>query len=211
MHDVALGQRFTCAVVTGGGVRCWGQNHQGQLGYGHTQSIGDDESPASAGNVDVQGQVVQVAAGVAHTCVLFTSGEVTCWGDVAGGRLGFGDSVLRDRRAELTGLTEDVGDDETPAAEGRLDLGGPAVQLAAGNTFTCALLLGGDVRCWGNNSELLGYAITGGGVRCWGENHSWVTVIRLQSATTNRPRRNVDAGRAVAHTCVLFTSGEVTC
>lgn len=31
---VALGTEFTCALLTNGGVRCWGRNDQGQLGTG---------------------------------------------------------------------------------------------------------------------------------------------------------------------------------
>jgi len=30
---------------------CWGENYDGQLGYGHPDNIGDDESPVSAGPV----------------------------------------------------------------------------------------------------------------------------------------------------------------
>ena len=43
--------RFTCALLTDNTLRCWGDNDAGQLGYGHTEQIGDDETPASAGPV----------------------------------------------------------------------------------------------------------------------------------------------------------------
>lgn len=42
---------FTCAVLTDESLRCWGNNAAGQLGYGHKDNIGDDETPASAGPV----------------------------------------------------------------------------------------------------------------------------------------------------------------
>lgn len=42
---------FSCALLTDGTMRCWGINGVGNLGYGHSEDIGDDETPASAGPV----------------------------------------------------------------------------------------------------------------------------------------------------------------
>jgi hypothetical protein len=44
---IALGHMHTCAIVSGGGVKCWGKNENGQLGIGSTT---DATSPA-----DVEG------------------------------------------------------------------------------------------------------------------------------------------------------------
>ena len=41
-----------CAVLTTNQVRCWGRGINGQLGYGNTSNIGDNETPASAGDVN---------------------------------------------------------------------------------------------------------------------------------------------------------------
>ena len=55
LGDVALqlsaGGHHTCAVLEGGGIKCWGRNDSGQLGYGHTNDIGDFETPGDVGPV----------------------------------------------------------------------------------------------------------------------------------------------------------------
>ena len=44
---VALGSAHTCALLTSGSVRCWGDGALGQLGYGNLRTIGDNETPAT--------------------------------------------------------------------------------------------------------------------------------------------------------------------
>jgi hypothetical protein len=44
---ISAGARHTCAVLDSGKVRCWGYGADGELGYGNTHSIGDNETPAS--------------------------------------------------------------------------------------------------------------------------------------------------------------------
>jgi alpha-tubulin suppressor-like RCC1 family protein len=70
--------------MTTGGVRCWGDNRDGQLGDGTTTSR--STPPAS----DVLTGVQAIAMGFMHTCVLMTSGGVRCWGSNQYGQLGDG-------------------------------------------------------------------------------------------------------------------------
>lgn len=143
---VAVGGRHTCAITDDGGVSCWGFNGYGQLGYGNTSQIGDNELPATAGEVELGEAATQLTAGYFHTCALLTSGNVSCWGDNRYGQLGYGH-------------TSRIGDNETPASAGTIELGGAAVQITGGLYHTCALLDDGDVRCWGYNSMgQLGYS-----------------------------------------------------
>lgn len=151
---LVVGARHRCALLDAGTVRCWGENGDGTLGYGHTETIGDDEAPASAGDVDVGAVVVDLAAGTDHTCALTVAGAVRCWGANAYGQLGYGDCVARDWQDRSC----NVGDDETPASKGDVDVGGTVVQIFAGGDHTCALLDTGAIRCWGaNNYGQLGY------------------------------------------------------
>lgn len=183
-----------CAVLDGGRLRCWGQNIQGQLGYGDTERVGDNETPAAKGDVQVGGTVAQVATASASTCARLDTGAVRCWGFAGDGRLGYGNST-------------NYGDDELPSVAGDVPLGGKATQIVGGSNHFCAILEGGTLRCWGNaRSGQLGYGNTNsigddetpasagdvpvggkvvqvtasgdrtcallesGGVRCWGSN-----------------------------------------
>jgi alpha-tubulin suppressor-like RCC1 family protein len=138
--QLAAGAQFTCALMEGGGVRCWGWNGFGQLGYGHTETIGDDETPDAESELDLGGQAIAVAAGGSHACAVMAGNELRCWGSNTFGWLGYGN-------------TEDIGDDEAPASAGVVDVGGPVAQVVAGSSHTCALLTDGAVRCWGINAD----------------------------------------------------------
>ena len=79
---IATGNEHTCALLDNGAVRCWGSGEHGALGYGNTTTIGDDETPASVGPVDLGAgrKAVAITAGVAFTCALLDNGRVRCWG-----------------------------------------------------------------------------------------------------------------------------------
>jgi hypothetical protein len=56
---ISAGDSHTCALLDTGAVRCWGVGFSGQLGYGNTDWIGDDETPGSVGPVDLGGLVAR--------------------------------------------------------------------------------------------------------------------------------------------------------
>lgn len=131
---MTAGWHHTCVLSAGGAVRCWGVGEFGRLGYASTEDIGNDETPASVGAVQVGAPVVQVVAGGERTCALLETGSVRCWGHASfGTSLGYGNM-------------EDIGDDETPAAAGDVPIGGNAIELAADSFHTCAILDTGSVR-----------------------------------------------------------------
>ena len=69
------------------GVKCWGANEHGQLGYGNTENIGDDELPSAVGFVQLPEGADHVWANGNHSCVT-SLGKVTCWGSNDDGELG---------------------------------------------------------------------------------------------------------------------------
>ncbi len=190
VKQIALGTAHTCALLETGTVRCWGSGTLGRLGYGNTNNIGDNETPASAGDVNVGGTVKQIAAAFNHTCALLETGAVRCWGTGTAGRLGYGN-------------LNDIGDGETPASAGDVNVGGTVKQIAAGGAHSCALLDTGAVRCWGSgNNGRLGY----GNSSTIGDNETPASAGDVNAGGTVK-----QIATETAHTCALLDTGAVRC
>ena len=185
--QITTGSAHTCALLDTGVVRCWGFGGQGRLGYGNADTIGDNETPVTAGDVDVGGTVANIVAGEAHTCAVLDAGTVRCWGSGGFSNLGYGN-------------TDDIGDDETPASAGDVDVGGTVVQMAAGTFHTCALLSAGTVRCWGAG---------GLGRLGSGNNASILDAASAGDVNVGGPVTQITAGKS--HTCALLDTGAVRC
>lgn len=219
------GFAHACAVVAGGGVRCWGLNGFGQLGNGDTES---SATPVAVVGI---GDATDVAVGGSHACALVAGGAVRCWGNGYQGQLGNGETFM---------------ETSTPVAV--VGLSG-AVAIDAGSGHTCALLGDGSVRCWGaNTSRQIGSAALGsefsvptvvqalgdvveistgnahtcarlgdGSVRCWGDNGYAQLGLGTVGPDTAMPTAvgglvdvvSVSAGEESS--CVVLASGEARC
>jgi len=130
---IAGGEIHTCALTDAGGVKCWGNNFNGQLGDG-TKVL--RELP---GNVrGLTSGVVAIAAGGLHTCALTGDGDAKCWGYNFYGQVGDGTTTDRLLRVNVRRLTGGVA----------------AITTGAGGTgrgHTCALTDAGGAKCWGWN------------------------------------------------------------
>ena len=225
--DVMAGQQHTCALVAGGGVKCWGYNLDGQLGDGTTtsQNVPVDVSELSSG-------VTALAQGQSdHTCALTSGGGVKCWGLNYYGQLGDGTTTTRSSPFDVSGLSSGV------------------IAVAGGFFHTCAVTSAGRVVCWGNNylGQLgngvpaghslpvavrgLGTGVTavaaggnhtcallsGGVLKCWGDNsHGQLGDGTSTSRDTPVDVIGIDNGATAvtggqAHTCALTSSGGVKC
>lgn len=172
--QVAVGEYHSCALLLNSAVVCWGVNTFGQLGNGTL--VG---SPAPVAVVGLK-NAVQVAAGGNHTCAVVASGAVNCWGLNSDGQLGDGTIIAK----------------STPAAVTRL--GGRALGVTTGTNHSCAVVKGGDVKCWGDNSA----GQLGDGT---------LNDQLLPTATVglSAPARFVSAGGR--QTCALVKGGAVNC
>ena len=182
MQDIVAGQSHTCALLFSGKVRCWGYNGYGQLGYGGSTNIGDNEHPDSAGDMNLGAVAVQLATGSLHTCALLDTGGVRCWGYSNYGQVGNGGTTT-----------------PTPF-EVNLGTGNRALQVAAGDSHTCVLFGTGLIKCWGYNGQgQLGY---GNSTIQYQPpaNHTGLSGIPAYALTTGDN-----------HTCALLTNGRALC
>lgn len=136
--DVTGGEHFFCARLVGGGVRCWGDGSVGVLGDGAPPR--EERKPTSPKGLS---SVVALAAGRHHVCAAKEDGHVWCWGLRGGGVLG-----PRPAAAGGAGARQAAaGGTDTPAEVPDLD---GVVELAAGETLSCARRRNGEVWCWGD-------------------------------------------------------------
>lgn len=210
---VDLGTGRTAVALTAGGfhtralldnsqVKCWGYNVGGQLGLGDTNHRGDE--PGEMGDalpaVNLGGgrTVVSLTLGGLHSCALLDNGTVKCWGNNFNGQLGLGDTYFR---GDGTGEMGDA----LPAVD--LGSGRTAIALTAGNTFTCALLDIGAVKCWGRNAfGQLGLGDTdhrGDGPGEMGD--------ALPAADLGSGRTAWALSAGSGHVCALLDTGEMKC
>ncbi|MBI3071931.1 MAG: hypothetical protein HYY84_07380 [Deltaproteobacteria bacterium] len=179
-------------------MRCWGLAASGQLGYGNTQSIGDDagETPSTAGDVSVGGDAIQVATGGNHTCAILSTGRVRCWGLGASGQLGYG---------AATNIGDDAGSVPSDAGDVSIYADSGVTEIGAGANHTCALIATGNVRCWGlGASGQLGYGNTENIGDDAGELPSTVGDVNV-GATVSQIAVGAN------HTCAVTSTGTVRC
>jgi alpha-tubulin suppressor-like RCC1 family protein len=227
---VSLGVNHTCALMAGGGVKCWGANFTGQLGDGTTSGR---TYPAEV--VGLETPVQALSAGWHHACVLNAAGGVQCWGDY--GQFGGTTPSKPTRPALAAGLESGV------------------TALGAGSEYSCAVLEYGQVACWGilrtydnsakgtteyrrQVSRPIPAAVYGledgvaalsagststcvitssGGVQCWGDNEYFGQLGDGTRLNQTYPVDVVGLDKGVkmvavgTHTCVVTEAGGVKC
>ncbi|CAN0018909.1 unnamed protein product, partial [Laminaria digitata] len=127
--------------------QCFGRNDEGQCGRGGLQAnigSGATDMGDSLQLVDLGTGVeaVSISSGTASTCATLISGGIKCWGGNNYGGLGVGDSYNRGDEAT------DMGDN---LPEVDLGTGAVASSVYYGLRHVCAILVGGKVKCWGDN------------------------------------------------------------
>ena len=147
IQSVAVGERFSCALLKNGAVKCLGGNDDGQLGNENrdpssipltvTGITGTDPNTVPRNPSQI---AISITAGYTHACAILEDNTAKCWGDNRDGQLG----------NENTGLISRI-----PVQV--LESGGTPlrdiVSIAAGWHHTCAAISDGTVKCWGRNED----------------------------------------------------------
>lgn len=144
VKEISMSRDTACALSEKKQVKCWGENHKGQLGLGDIKIRGI--AAGTMGNnlptLDLGSNLVpvKVAVGGSHSCALFENGKVKCWGANSDkGYLGYGkDTNLGDEPDEMGDKLPfvDIGDEL-------------AIDITNSGSNTCVLTKFGNVKCWG--------------------------------------------------------------
>jgi len=122
---VAAGGLHTVCLDKHGKVYTWGNNDEGALG----RITACEEDNFESGQVQLEGKVIQIAAGDCHTVALTTEGKVFAWG------------CFRDNNGPL-GFVEKCEMQKTPV---QLLEKIPVIKVACGNNFLALLSFDGFV------------------------------------------------------------------
>jgi alpha-tubulin suppressor-like RCC1 family protein len=185
---ISVGDSHSCALMADGSVQCWGLDYSGQLGNGAAGPDNCGGYPCSVKPLTVVGlhNVSSIAAGGSRTCALLADATVRCWGfNDAGGELGNGTPTSSSSPVTVSNLSS-------------------VTALAAGVYHTCALVAGGAVQCWGNNS--IGAGTDYFGAFCNGAMQTATTPVGVPDFTGATA---LSAG--ASYTCALLPGAKVEC
>ncbi len=212
--SLAIASDAACALLSSGGISCWGARNWGGVGDGVISStpalnptpVCDGTASCGAGSGNVLGAVEALAGGESHFCALLSSGNLKCWGAGYSGELGDGSSGLSDIQPNPVDVCLDSCDGTNRLSD--------VVSVSAGFAHTCAVLGDGSVRCWGaDGSGQLGDGTTGVGA---GEaNNIRVNPVAVclngPVTGTNAIDNIVAVSAGTDHTCALTSAGTVKC
>jgi alpha-tubulin suppressor-like RCC1 family protein len=194
--QVSVGEAEVCTIVGGtiaspnGGVECWGNNDDGQLG--NSTNGGVRSAPAAVTGLSAGVREIATDADDVGACALKGNGTVVCWGDNTSGQDGANPSTAYFDSPHLV-----------PGIAG-------ARAITMGDNNACAILGGsfasplGSVKCWGSDA----YSELG--------NHSWnawaPTPVWMRAGVAPTP--HVTAVIQVGEDdtgCTLFAAGTLKC
>lgn len=79
VKSVGVGALHSCAIMTAGNIKCWGNNSSGGVGNNTTTNASTPTNISSAHSDFIE---VSASSGLfqSHTCALRSNGQAMCWG-----------------------------------------------------------------------------------------------------------------------------------
>ncbi|MGK5091281.1 hypothetical protein WDW89_04590 [Deltaproteobacteria bacterium TL4] len=194
MFKVQTGRNIvshSCAVLSGGSVKCWGDNSYGQLGNNSTMS---SSTPVAVSGIST---ATSISVGSVHSCARLSDGTVQCWGNNYDGQLGITPGNDSSTPVSVSGAISTAIEVVT---------GGfyrPSSYSPEGSSYSCSVLSSGQVQCWGANS----YGQLGNNSTT--SSSTPVSVSGLSSTATNIAI-SAEHNRGVS-TCARLSDGTIQC
>jgi alpha-tubulin suppressor-like RCC1 family protein len=188
---ISAGGFHTCALTSTGGVKCWGDNREGELGDGATGPEKCFSDRCSRTPVDVSGLtsgVTAISADSGGTCAVTSTGGAKCWGFPAGD----GTFEGKTTPVDVSGLTSGV------------------AAVSVGQGHACALTSAHAAKCWGYNwGGQLGDGTATGPEQC-GEGGEIFPCSRTPVAVSGLTS-GVAISAGYGRTCALTSGGGAKC
>jgi alpha-tubulin suppressor-like RCC1 family protein len=147
---VDAGSTHTCGIDAGALAFCWGYNEFGQLGDAAPWRPGLAGPPGPSPVILLPG-VIEISAGVNHSCATDNTGRTWCWGRGVYGQLAIGS--ITDQRVRQLLIIQ-------PTLQAKTDLV-RFEKLATGGAEHACALAEGSIFCWGTGK----YGQLGGRLR----------------------------------------------
>jgi hypothetical protein len=196
MSVVSGAEAGYCALLTSGGVDCWGYNSSGDLGDG---TYFESDTPVAVEGVGGTGTLTEVMnlVGDSHRsyCALLISRRVDCWGSGQAGELGNGSKSDSDIPVGVEGV----------GGTGTLT----RVTNLVGNYYEsyCALLTSGGVDCWGRAH----YGMLGDGSKSQSDTPVVVKGVGGTGRLTEVTNLVGSGGGFNESYCAVLASGQADC
>jgi hypothetical protein len=128
---VRTGWAHSCALLQDGTERCWGEDTAGQLGDG-----GATNSSSPVPVLGIAGALDITSGWWHHSCAVFGSGSVQCWGANDWGQFGNGTTASSSTPVTMTGTG--VAWTSSSPSVATIDAGGRATAVSSGTTTITA-------------------------------------------------------------------------
>ncbi|MDH3730798.1 MAG: RCC1 repeat-containing protein, partial [Acidimicrobiia bacterium] len=138
--SLAGGGVHACGVTEEGAAWCWGRNDKGQLGDNSTTDHDVPVQVVGAGGAGWLTDVVEIGAGLKHSCALKSDSTVWCWGLNDKGQLGDNSTTQSLVPVQVVGA-------------GGVGVLSGVIDVVGGEGHSCAALSDGTAWCWGLNDK----------------------------------------------------------